>query len=185
MTRDPIWGQDRSVARIGDGNKTGVRLFWLLLANLAASVAFICLAFGVAIYQGKAFRRLHPVHFSPGLVAIGILVIGMGCLLAARLLERPMDASSDSSLVASYRSRFFIWVGLGEAPFFIGLAAVAVTGWFWPCLEGAAFAVIGFLRIAPTAGALARDQERLNATGSSRSLVAALATMPSRTRRLR
>lgn len=168
----------------GDGSANGVRLFWFLLAGLAGAVVCICLAFALAIYDGKAFRRGHRLHLSPGLLAIGIVVIGMVCLLAARLLGRPLDGSSDASLLNSYRSRFFLWVGLGEATFFLGLAAVAVTGWFWPCLVGAVFAVLGCVRIAPTGRALARDQERLNATGNSRSLVAALATMPTQTRRL-
>jgi hypothetical protein len=184
MSNGPAWGQPGSVSPFGDGSANGVRLFWFLLAGLAGAVVCICLAFAVAIYDGKAFRRAHRLHLSPGLVAIGIVVIGLACLLAARLLERPLDGSSDASLLASYRSRFFIWVGLGEAPFFLGLAAVAVTGWFWPCLVGAALAVLGYVRIAPTARALARDQERLNATGNSRSLVGALATMPTQTRRL-
>jgi hypothetical protein len=118
-------------------------------------------------------------------VAIVIVGIGIGCLLLARLLERPLNGSSNTALLASYRTRFFLWVGLGETPFFVGIAAVAVTDWFWPCLVGAAFAVIGYLRIAPTASALARDQQRLNGTGSSCSLVAALTTMPNRGRRLR
>jgi hypothetical protein len=152
---------------------------------LAGAVFFICVAFAFGIYHGKAFRSDHRVHFRPALVAIGIIVIGLACLLVARRLERPLDGNSDSSLVASYRTRFFIWVGLGEASFFVGLAAAAVTDWFWPCLVGAAFAVIGYLRIAPTAGALARDQQRLNSTGSSRSIVDALATMPTRATRRR
>jgi hypothetical protein len=179
------WGQGEGVSPSGEGNMNGVRVFWFLLAGLAGSVVSICLALTLAVYQGKAFRRVHRVHLNPGLVAIGIVVIGIGCLLVAKVLERPLDGRSDPSLLTSYRRRFFIWVALGEMPFFVGIAAVAVTAWFWPCLVGAAFALIGYIRIAPTASALARDQERLNNTGSSRSLVAALATMPNRATRLR
>jgi hypothetical protein len=70
-------------------------------------------------------------------------------------------------------------------PFFISLVAVALTDWFWLCRVGAAYAAIGYVRIAPTARSLARDQEHLNRAGSSLSLVAALATMPTRATRLR
>jgi hypothetical protein len=185
MGRDSAWGRDGSVSPLGDGNMTGVRVFRFLVAGLAGALVFICLAFAVAVYEGKAFRRVHRAHVSPGFVAIVIIVVGIGCLVVAKLFERPLNGGSDSALVASYRSRFFLWVGLGETPFFLGVAFVAVTDWFWPCLVGAAFAVIAYWRIAPTTGALARDQARVNGSGSSRSLVAALATMPTRATRLR
>src|SRR5580704_2736710 len=170
MTGKPTWGDEGSVSPFGDGDRSGVRTFWALLIRLAGVLALICLVFAYAIYQGKAFRNIHHVHLSPGLVAIGIVVIGIACLAAAKGLERPLDGSSDSSLLASYRKRFFLWVAFGEIPFFVGVAAAALTGWFWPCLVGTAFAFTGYYRIAPTVAALARDQDRLRGTGSSRSL---------------
>jgi hypothetical protein len=136
MTRNPTWGDEGDVSPFAGDDMRGVRTFWALLFGLAGAVLIICLVFAEAIYRSKAFRRSHHVHLSHGLVATGIVVIGIGCLFVASRVERPLDGTSDSSLVASYRKRFFVWVGLGELPFFVGVAAVAATGWFWACLVG-------------------------------------------------
>jgi hypothetical protein len=184
MSRDATRGEEGSISPYGEGTKAGVRTFWLLLVGLAGAIVSICVGFAV-FYKGKAFRKINHLHASPELVAIVIVAIGIGCLSVARSLEPPLDGTSDSSLLISYRKRFFLWVAMGETPFFIGIAAVVATGWYWPFLVGAGFAALGYLRIAPTAGALARDQEKLNEKGSSRSLVAALATLPTTAKRFR
>jgi hypothetical protein len=158
----------------------GVRVYWFLLAGLANAVLFIGVALAVAVFHGRTFARVHATHVSPALVDAGMVVISVVVLVVAKSVERPLDGGTDASLIATYRARFFLWVGLGEVPFFVSIAAVAATDRFWPYLIGAACALVGYGRIAPTPGHLARDQEQIDRHGPARSLVAALSTMPGR-----
>jgi hypothetical protein len=170
-------GNHRNLSPLGGGSNNGVTAFWFLLVGLAGSVVFIGVALAVATERGS-LRKAHWAHASSQWVALAIFVLGIGCLGMARLFGRRLDASSDASLLSSYRRRFFVWVGLGEIPLFTSVAAVAVTGRYWHYLIGAAFAGVGFIRVAPTGGHVSRDQDQLLRNGHSRSLVAALATMP-------
>ena len=178
------WGQGPAFSSAGRGNGSGVRVFWSLLVSFTSAVFFIGLALGIAI-KDKVLRKDHVVPMSPELVALGIVVIGIACLIAARLLERPLDGTDGPSLLASFRRRFFLWVAVGEVPLFIGMAAVAATHRFWIYLVGAVFAVVGYVRIAPTTRRLAHDQAQLDRSGASVSLLNVLAAMPTQARRRR
>jgi hypothetical protein len=120
---------------------------------------------------------------SLGVIALVIVLTGFSCMLIARAVDRPLDASSDAALRTSYFRKFFIQVGLGEVPFFLGIAAIALTGHFWLYFVGAAFSVVVYIRFAPTARNIDRIQRKIDLTGSQCSLRQALETLPSRSRR--
>jgi hypothetical protein len=165
------------------GNGGGVRQFWSLLIGLASALVFIGIIVGSYVAQAQHTKNGHPLHLSPYLIAVLLVVLGVAGLAAARFTERPLNGSSDATLLASYRARFFLWIGVGEAPAFLGLAAAVATGYFWLYLVGCVFAVVAYVRIAPTVRHLARDQDQLDRSGTHRSLSSALETMPVRRRR--
>jgi hypothetical protein len=109
----------------------------------------------------------------PWLLILGVLVVvGLG---AARVVEKPLDCATDALLAASYRTRLFVRIAFGEGIALFGFVAVFQGAPLWLYYAGAAVSLIWFwTRAAPTRAALARDQQELNASGCSRSLVAAL-----------
>ncbi len=142
--------------------------------------ALVCIGALLAVVtmdKGVHFRHLSSVGFAVGLVVVGVVLH-----FAARAMERPLDGSSESSLVRSYQARMFIWVGLGEFPAFLSVTFVVLTGQPWLYLIGLAFALAGLARIAPTAAHLAKDQQELRRRGSTLSLTQVLSPMPSRRR---
>ena len=92
-------------------------------------------------------------------------------LVSQRVFERPLDCTSDASLAASYRTRFFVLVACAESSALAGFALAFVAGALWLYYLGAAFAVVGFAHAAPTVRQVRRDQERLGDQGCRRSLV--------------
>jgi hypothetical protein len=98
---------------------------------------------------------------------------------AARFAEKPLDCASDQQLSGTYRTRFFLRIAFGESVALFAFVAVFTGAPLWMYYAGATVSLIWFwTRAAPTRTALARDQEALNAAGCSRSLVAALRTVP-------
>jgi Ca2+/Na+ antiporter len=150
----------------------------MLLFGLGAAIVMIGVVLGVALVEVKSLRIGHVHHANLWALAIFLTLVGCVLHLVGRRLERPLDPSSDQSLVGSYRQRFFLWVGCGEAPAFVGIILVVVTGRYWFYLLGAIFAFVAYARIVPTPKHLAEDQETLNQHGGTRSLVAALDSMP-------
>ena len=156
----------------------GVRQFWFLLFGLAGALVMIGVT--VALYITQNHHHKASLHLNPYLLAVVIVIIGIAGQVAVRVVEPPLKGTSDASLLATYRSRFFLWVGVGESPAFIGLAAALASNRFWLYPVGVIFAVLSYFRIAPTARHLARDQRQLDQAGMSRSLLSALASMPAR-----
>jgi hypothetical protein len=109
-----------------------------------------------------------------GLLALAIGVLGVLSLVGSRVVEKPLDASSDPVLLGSYRRRFFMRLAFAEAPALFGFVAFILSGARWLYLIGGVFSVIGLGITAPTAGNLARDQDALSAAGFHKSLVATL-----------
>lgn len=166
---------------VGSGGGTnGVRQFWFLLAGFAGGLVLIGVTIGVFIAQNEHQMKGHPLHANPYILAAIVVVLGCGGLIAAQILDRPLNGSSDSLLLTSYRTRFFLWIGVGDAPAFLGLAFAVATDRFWLYPVGVVFACVAYVRIAPTARHLARDQERITRCGSGLSLVSALSNMPAR-----
>jgi len=96
---------------------------------------------------------------------VGLLSLG-GSVVAGPRLD-PTDAGT---LLASYRTRFFVRLAAGEVPALVGFAMSFVVGSGFPFLVALPFTAIGFLRAAPTAAAITRDDEALATTGSALSL---------------
>lgn len=164
----------------GDSGVNGVRQFWFLLAGLAGALVMIGVTIALYMVQSDHQRNGHAVHVNPYLIAGVLIALGTAGQVAVRIVQAPLKGNSDASLLASYRARFFLWVGVGEAPAFLGLVAAVATGRFWLYPVGVIFAFMSYAHIAPTTSHLARDQAQLDRSGSHRSLTSALATMPAR-----
>lgn len=145
---------------------TGIRVYWKLLQSLALSVLLIGAIISV---ESSKFHR-HASGSQQLLAAVVVGFLGMVFQIVADKAERPLDGSSAPALVASYRRRFFLWVGCGEAPVFISLVAVVVTGRWWIYVVGLLFTLVAFARLAPTSTHLDRDQQAIAAAGSTLSL---------------
>lgn len=134
-------------------------------------LSFVCavLLFGlvlVFLYSGPAPE---PLAIMPLLVGF----VGVSCLVAQRVLSRPLDLTSAAALASSYRTRFFLRMALGETPALLGFVGFFVYDW-WLYPLGLAFTAVGFAYAAPSVRNLAADQERINAQGSSLRIVPAL-----------
>jgi hypothetical protein len=164
----------------GNSAVNGVRQFWFLLMGLAGALVMIGVAVAPYVIQNQHLKKSHPLHLSPVSSASVIVVVGLIGQVLVRSVNRPLNGSSDVSLLASFRARFFLWVGVGDVPAFVGLALALASDRFWLYPVGVAFALVSYAHIAPTGAHLARDQEQLNRSGNRRSLIEALATMPGR-----
>ena len=90
------------------------------------------------------------------------------------VLGRPLSTTDPKSLAGSWRTRFFIGLGLAEVVALIAFAAALVVGNRWLYVIGLGFALYGLWMIAPSRKNLARDQDRLRLQGSSLDLTSAL-----------
>ncbi len=143
----------------------------------------VFLSFCVAIVMfGVVLAFLHagaePVPDPSTGVAVILLVVGALGILVEPLVEKPLRCDSDQQLAASYRARFFLRIAFSEAAALFGFVGFFLTYEWWPYPIGAALAVIGFARAAPSRRNLARDEEELIHHQCGRSLVAALRSAP-------
>jgi hypothetical protein len=161
-----------------DGGRVnnGVRQFWFLIAGLAGALFMIGVTIGGYLLDGQHHKT--SLHLNPYVLAVVAIALGIAGQVLVRVVDSPLNGSSDSSLVASYRARFFLWVGVGEAPAFTALLFAIATNHFWIYPVGLVFAMLSFVRITPTVRHLAKDQLRLDQSGTHCSLVSALASMP-------
>ena len=105
----------------------------------------------------------------------GIALVGIASILGARWAAgRPLNASSDQELAASYRTNFFVGIVFAESPALIGFALSFVEGSRIPYLWGFAFSLVAMLTVAPTRGHLERRQRDITTAGSPLSLGEAL-----------
>ena len=149
-----------------------------ILRRLFASFACALVMIGAVVVLLSATTTLtrHPL---PSIdVAIGVLLYGVFSVFVPRLIEKPLDCSSDQRLAGTYRTRFFLRLAFANAAALLGFVGFMESnnGWFYAL--GVAFAAIGFYRVAPSAANLAKDQQALSDASCSRSLIAALATLP-------
>jgi F0F1-type ATP synthase membrane subunit c/vacuolar-type H+-ATPase subunit K len=145
----------------------------ITLRQVFLSFSMALVLFGVVL----PFLTLEGHSVMPWLlILVADAVVSLG---VARLVEKPLDCVSDQQLAATYRTRFFLRIAFGESVALFAFVAVFTGAPLWMYYAGAAVSLIWFwTRAAPTRTALARDQEVLNASGCSRSLVAALRTVP-------
>jgi hypothetical protein len=79
-------------------------------------------------------------------------------LIVPRLVQCPLDCTDPGALLATYWTRFFLRIAFADAAALVGFV-LADSWWLYPL--GAAFAFVGFVRLAPTERNLQRDQEAL------------------------
>lgn len=108
---------------------------------------------------------------SSPVVAAGVAAYGVFSLVAPRLFERPLDCTADAALVSGYRTRLFLRIAFAQAAALLGFVGAFLSGEPWIYAIGAAFATVGFVRLAPSRRNLERDQEALNLQGCGRSLL--------------
>lgn len=114
-------------------------------------------------------------EWSPASAAV--IAAGLDSHTGLTLLgRRPLTTDSLDSLSESWRTRWFLGVGLAEIPALLGFSLAIVTDALWVYLPGMAFGSAGFWRVAPTKASLRSDQERLRAAGSPLDLTEALMT---------
>lgn len=109
-----------------------------------------------------------------------LLIAGAaGSVLAARFVVKPLDCTSSTTLAVSYRTRFFLAIACSETVALFGFVFSFIGGPVWIYHLAAAFSLYRFWTVAPpTRAGIARDQERLDASGCALSLVAALRGSP-------
>ena len=180
MTDDPGWKEARRGAA------------WVVLPSLAAKRAaaadvrllvalrtvFMAFAAGLAgvtvvvavLSLTAGFESSVPTLPAAAVVAL----VGLAGIAAERMASKPLDCTSDESLAAGYRARFFVRMALAEAAALAGFVAFVLTASPVPYAVGLAFAVLGFARAAPSAAHVESDEQALAASGCGRSLRTAL-----------
>jgi F0F1-type ATP synthase membrane subunit c/vacuolar-type H+-ATPase subunit K len=105
-----------------------------------------------------------------------IAVIAVASLVANRTnAAKPLDCSSPSNLVGSYRNRLFLAIAFCEAVALFGFLLTFATGPSWIYYPAGAIAYAElWIFAAPTRASFARDDERLAASGCELSLLAIL-----------
>lgn len=131
---------------------------WMLLAGFSS----VLVLFGVVL----AFVDLgDDPAMGVGVAAVIVAAVGLVCVLAGPSVGR-LDGSADEIALASYRTRFFLRLAVGEVPTLVGFALSFLAGSIVPYLVGLPFAALGYWRAAPTADRIQADVEALQAQGS-------------------
>lgn len=149
-----------------------------LIAALRRIWAAFCVAMvliGVVVLILQSEGGLKRTGVSAQLVAVGITLIGILSLVGGRVWVAPLDGSDLGSVVQSYRSRFFARVAWAEAPALFAFGGFLLLGGEpWVYLIGLTASLAGFALAAPTPASLRRDQEQLDASGRTLSLLQSL-----------
>lgn len=103
-----------------------------------------------------------------------VIAFGAAALIAQRVTPSELDCTTDATLAATYRTRFFLRIAFSESAALVGFAIEISLGPWWVYFVGLGFALVGFWMLAPTRANLAHDQDRLSLGGCRRSLTAAL-----------
>jgi hypothetical protein len=146
----------------------------LLLRAMFTSVVMTLVAFGVVL--ALIAGGMEPDGTSTSVVAAGVAMIGALSLVLPRVVEQPLDCSSEGALVGGYRTRFFLRVAFAEAAALAGFVGAFLTGEAWMYLVGMPFTAVGFVRLAPTTRNIDRDQDALNQQGCGLSLMHLMVT---------
>jgi hypothetical protein len=164
--------QQRKARQAGVNGLTVLRTVFLSFV-----AAFVMIEAVVLLISSTSRLARHPLPSE--LFAIVIVAFGIFALTVPKLLvERPLDCADDTRLAGTYRTRFFLRLAFADSVALLGFVGYVLTnrGWLYPL--GAAFTAVGFLRLAPTRGNLAKDQETLGGAGCGRSLIGALSKLP-------
>ena len=79
-----------------------------------------------------------------------VIVVGMVGLVAPRVIQRPLDGTSDANLASTYRTRFFLRIAFGNVPALVAFVASFAAGEYLLYLLGCAFSVVAFVYAAPS-----------------------------------
>jgi F0F1-type ATP synthase membrane subunit c/vacuolar-type H+-ATPase subunit K len=154
----------RRAQREGDANALQ------LLRQLFISFVVALLLIGAVVAGTAGDTSSDADGLSSSVVAAGVAAYGIVSLFAPRLFERPLDCATDTALISGYRTRFFLRIAFAEAAALIGFVGAFLSGNPWMYALGAAFAAVGFVRLAPSRRNLHTDEEALNLQGCGRSL---------------
>ena len=171
---DPGWGRPREIL-------LGVFLPSMamrrehedrLVALRTIFVAFVTALLLIGVVSVLLVAGEEPTDGVAAITGV-VAAVGAGSQLVGWRLGR-LDCTSPEALADSYRQRFFLRLAALNAG-----ALAAFTGTFLahsvvPYAVGAAIALVGYLRLAPTTGRLRRDEARLQVDGCHVSLVQAL-----------
>ena len=146
----------------------------VLLRDVFVSFVGSLVLFGVILTFVVGGRE----YGSPRPWVVAILVIGVICTIVPRVVERPLDCSSDLKLAGSYRTRFFTRMAFAEIPAMFAFVVAFTNGPAWIYYLGAVITLVRMAMAAPTPTAIRRDQDELDVQGCGRSLVAALRRLP-------
>lgn len=136
-------------------------------------LAFVVAIAGITLVVAVIFSSHGEPEGQSPLIAAAFVGGGVGALVAQRLLSRPLDGTTDQTLVTTYRTRFFLRLAFGEIPALVGFVGFFVYDW-WLYPIGLVLTAMGFAFAAPTVRSLQKDQDDLIARGCPLSLVAAL-----------
>ena len=175
VDEDPGWGTPRDILltvllptvgmrRERDDQLVFLRLVFLTFVSLLVMIGVLSLF----IVSGDA---------TDGMAAVAVVVaaVGVGGQLVGWRLGR-LDCSSPEALALSYRQRFFVRVAVLNAGSLAAFVGTMLTHSVVPYAVGGLLALVGYLRLAPTAGRLRQEQQRLQRHGCEHSLVQALRT---------
>jgi disulfide bond formation protein DsbB len=142
---------------------------------LTFSIAILLVGLVVVVLETSA----EPFGSVPELpAALCLMGAGAVTLVLPPYLVRPLPCDSESELSKGYVQRFFLRIAFAESAALLAFVVFIVTGAGWLYLVGAGFTAVGFVRLAPTATHLAKEQDELRRAGCTRSLVAALRQHP-------
>jgi F0F1-type ATP synthase membrane subunit c/vacuolar-type H+-ATPase subunit K len=151
--------------RLAKGRLAGDFLTRTRLVFISFSSALVL--FGVVI----TFHKVPGGSVMPWL-AILVAIAAASVLFTGVAMSKSLDCSSPGKLLESWRTRFFLVIAFNEAVALLAFAFVFIGGPKWIYDAGGAFTLFRLWTVAaPTRGALARDQARLDAAGCNLSLV--------------
>ena len=130
---------------------------WMLLFLLGATRFFL--------------RTSKPTPLPLWMTLIFYAYVGVALIGLVFWSRRALVATSETTLLESYRSAVMIGTGLAMAPSLLGILGVLLSRSTWPYLVlGFGTSALGLLLIAPTRGEIARREGQLARSASQHSL---------------
>ena len=143
------------------------RLTFAFFVAIAVALALVVAVFTVT---GSAARGLEVP-----LTAVVMTLLGVAFSAAGRLARlRPLACGSRVDVRRSYRARLVACGFLADGPAAAGLVAYLLTDNVAVFMIGAAFAVVGFVPLAPSRRNLEAEEHEFARRGCRQSLVGAL-----------
>ena len=174
---DPGWGRARDIVLMlvaapfpfATRRREQNPLLGLRMLFIAFSVSLVGVGLVVLFLTAgpDPDRSPDPVATTLGVAVLGAILVTFSWRAGPKLA----CGSAAEALAASYRNRLFLRLALANASALIGFVGVSLTGSAMPYAAGLAWAVAGFVRVAPTAGNLERCQTELGLRGCPHRLV--------------